>query len=88
MGDERILSDIHTVTIGTMLNNNGVNDALRLKIVTCKPTFTPWHSCALSSCEFPIAPCPRTTSSTPCRREGLRDGESVALCVSSDSPHG
>ena len=84
----RILSDIHIVTIGTMLNNNDVNDAPGLKIVTCKQTFTKSHSCALSSCEFPIAPYPRTTSGTPCRREGLRGWGSVASCVSSDSPDG
>ena len=35
MGDGPILSIIHTVIIGTMLNNNSVNN----EYVTCKQTF-------------------------------------------------
>ena len=35
-----ILSIIHTVTIGTMLNFNGCNNGHGVKNVTCKQTFT------------------------------------------------
>ena len=39
MGPSNILSVIHTVTIGTMLNNNGGNNnGHELKNVTCKQT--------------------------------------------------
>ena len=35
-----ILCDLHTITLGTMLNNNGGNNGHGLKNVTCKQTFT------------------------------------------------
>ena len=40
MDPSLILSVIHTITIGTMLNFNGGNNGYGLKYVTCKPTFT------------------------------------------------
>ena len=39
MGPSAILSIIHTVTIGLMLNSNGGNKRHGLKNVTCKETF-------------------------------------------------
>ena len=40
MGDGPILPIIHTVTIETMLNNNGVNKGHWIKNVTCKQGLT------------------------------------------------
>ena len=39
MGPLPILSIIHTITIGTILNFNGCNKRHGLKNVTCKQTF-------------------------------------------------
>ena len=41
MGPSPILSVVHTVTVGTMLNLNGGNNGHMLKNVTCEHTFIP-----------------------------------------------
>ena len=68
MGPSPILSFIHTVSIGIMLNFNGGNNGYGLLNVTCKQAFrtgpiVPFH---LSSLKPPPPPQPKATTNSPC----------------------